>query len=128
VRTPGPAALLLLLALSLPSLAEKLPADAENVVVYLLPGHVRWLGGDLYEVKTRSGSWKRFPPEGAAIVGLLVSAGDDGQGVVVRLPRASLQELRRIIEEDIPPHIWRRSDKSDITVLPPHIHSWGGKF
>jgi hypothetical protein len=43
----------------------------------------------------------------------------------VRLPRERLDEIRRIVEDEIPPHRWHVVDEEKLTSLPPHIHEWG---
>jgi hypothetical protein len=40
----------------------------------------------------------------------------------VRLPRERLDEIRRIVEDEIPPHRWHVVDEEKLTSLPPHIH------
>jgi hypothetical protein len=75
--------------------------------------------GERTEVKTKSGSWIPFPPDGMAIEGTHCGS------VAVRLPRKRLDEIRRIIEEEleIPPYRWYVLE--ELKMLPPHSHSWG---
>jgi len=113
--------LLLCLALSMPSRAQQLPPDSGYVVVYVLLERWKWHGRDRLEVEAKSGSWIHFPPDGMSIVQPFRTC-DGQEAVAVRLPRARLEEITRLIAENIPPHEWAIEDGR---FLPPYIHSWG---
>jgi hypothetical protein len=122
-RTLG---LLLLLMLALPIAGSAQPSPSprsDRILIYVYMTH-DWKHpglGKRTEVRTKSGSWIPFPPDGMAIEGTLCA------GVAVGLPRERLDEIRRIVEEEleIPPHRWHVLNEQELETIPPHIHSWG---
>jgi hypothetical protein len=120
--------LLLTLALPMSGSAQQLPTlyvpplrdGSDDIRVYVLLGQWRRLADDRIEVRTRSGTWMQFPPDGMTTDGKIIPAFMAGfDGLSIRLPHARMDEARRIIEEEIPPHKWGRLEG-----WPPHPPGW----
>jgi hypothetical protein len=66
------------------------------------------------EVQAKSGAWLPFPPEGMTMA--LTRWGRDADGAIVYVPRAHLEEFRKLVREEIPPHKWRSLDEAEIMI------------
>jgi hypothetical protein len=103
--------LLLTLALPMPGSAQQLPTlpgpptPDDEVSLYVLIGQWRRLADNRIEVQTRSGAWMQFPPDGIWTSGKLILY-NGVPGLDIRLPRTQLDEMRRVIENEIPPYKW----------------------
>jgi hypothetical protein len=75
-------------------------------------------------VQTKSGGWITFRHQGIEIEDTICGIVE-GSGVPIRVPRQHLDEIRRIVGEEIPPHRLHVLDEERLDTLPPHIHNWG---
>jgi hypothetical protein len=77
-------------------------------------GQWRRIDDHRIEVQTKSGAWLPFPAEGMTMA--LTRWGRDADGAIVYVPRARLEEFRKLVREEIPPHRWHALDEPEIFI------------